>query len=122
MARFRLAQPARVDLAAILETSQERWGELGRRRYTSLLTAALRLVAADPESPLTRDRADLAPGVRSLHVKHASDHGAVHAPVHVLYFRIARPGMLEILRVLHERVEPSVPLHARRAKRRPGRR
>lgn len=31
----------------------------------------------------------------------------VKRPVHVLYYRIVAPGLIEIVRVLHERMEPS---------------
>jgi hypothetical protein len=64
MARNRLAGLAAVDLAHILATSEERWGTDGRRRYATIL-AAMRNVAAEPQGPTTRERADLLPGIRS---------------------------------------------------------
>lgn len=110
MARFRFSRPAEADLARILATSEERWGSEGRGRYAALLAAAMRKVAAEPKGPLTRDRHKLFPGVRSFHVRHArSDdpEAMVRRPVHVLYYRIVRPGLIEIVRVLHERMESS---------------
>ena len=110
MARFRLSRLAEADLAHILATSAQRWGTDGRRRYAAILAAAMRKVAADPEGPATRDRTELSPGVRSLHVHHArgDDRKAkVRRPVHILFFRAAAPEMIEIVRVLHERMEPS---------------
>jgi len=110
MARFRLAQPAQNDLANILATSAERWGTEGRRRYASLLAAAMRVVAANPEGPLTQARNELSPGLRSLHLRHARvtpPQAKVKKPVHVLYYRAIQPGLIEIVRVLHERMEPS---------------
>ena len=110
MARFRLSSLARTDLARILAVSEERWGPEGRRHYAALLTAAMRKVAAQPDGATTRDRAELSRGVRSLHLRHArvGDGGArVRRPVHVLFYRVVRPGLVEIVRVLHERMEPS---------------
>lgn len=110
MARWRFSQPAEADLANILATSRARWGIDGRRRYASLVTAAIRLVAADPEGPATRNRTDLLAGARSLHLRHAraaAPQPTTQQPVHVLYFRVSRPGLIEIVRVLHERMEPS---------------
>ena len=110
MARFLLAQPAQSDIANILATSSERWGTEGRRRYATLLAAAMRIVAANPEGPLTRARNELSPGVRSFHLRHArgdAPQAAVKKPVHVLYYRAIQPGVIEIVRVLHERMEPS---------------
>jgi toxin ParE1/3/4 len=110
MARFRLARPAQIDLANILSVSAGRWGAEGRQRYAAVLATAMRQVAADPDGPLTRKRLDLRSGIRSFHIRYArrSAEGAkVRKPVHVLYYRVAEEGVIEIVRVLHERMEPS---------------
>ena len=110
MARWRLSPLADADLASILSISEANWGADGRRRYAALLMAAMRLVAVDSTGPTTRDRADLRAGIRSLHLRHvraAAPHAAVRRPVHVVYFRMSRPGLIEIVRVLHERMEPT---------------
>lgn len=110
MARFRLADPAQVDLANILSISAERWGADGRRRYAAVLAAAMQQVAAEPDGPLSRKRPELRSGIRSFHVRHArvpAEAAKVRHPVHVLYYRIDREGVIEIVRVLHERMEPT---------------
>lgn len=115
MARFRLSSLARTDLAQILAVSAERWGLEGRRRYAALLAAAMRKAAAHPDGMATRDRADLSRGVRSLHLRHvrSGDGERVKQPVHVLFYRVVRRDLVEIVRVLHERMEPSRHLGAR---------
>jgi toxin ParE1/3/4 len=110
MARFRLARPAQNDLANILATSAERWGIEGRQRYAAVLVAAMRQVAAEPEGPLTKKRPELRSGLRSFHIRYARSTPAtagVRRPVHVIYYRVAREGVIEIVRVLHEKMEPS---------------
>jgi toxin ParE1/3/4 len=110
MARFRLARPAQLDLASILSTSARRWDPEGRDRYAAMLVAAMRYVAAEPEGTLTRTRSDLRAGIRSFHVRHArrsAEDARVRRPVHVLHYRVAEKGAIEIVRVLHERMEPS---------------
>ena len=110
MSRFRLARPAQIDLANILATSAERWGTDGRQRYAAVLADAMRQVAAEPNGPLSKKRHDLRTGVRSFHVRYArrSAEGAkVRRPVHVLYYRVAQDGVIEIVRVLHEKMDPS---------------
>ena len=50
------------------------------------------------------------PGLRSLHLRQAGESGRdirVRRPVHILYFRVIRPGLVEIVRILHERMEPN---------------
>ncbi|WP_429032416.1 type II toxin-antitoxin system RelE/ParE family toxin [Bradyrhizobium sp. I1.14.4] len=110
MARFRLSSLARSDLAQILTVSAERWGLEGKRRYATLLSAAMRKVAAQPDGAATQDRGELSRGVRTFHLRHARAGGGetrVRQPVHVLFYRVVRPGVVEIVRVLHERMEPS---------------
>jgi toxin ParE1/3/4 len=109
MGRFRLSSEARVDLASILATSLERWGREGERRYAATLSAAMRQVADNPTDRASRDRADLWSGVRSFHICYTRvDRPAarVKGPVHILYYRVIHQGMIEIIRVLHERMEP----------------
>jgi toxin ParE1/3/4 len=110
MARFRLARPAQLDLADILATSAERWGDQSRRRYAAVLADAMRQVAVEPDGPFTRKRPDLRSGIRSLHVRYArrsAESARVRRPVRILYYRIAQEGVIEIVRVLHERMDPN---------------
>jgi toxin ParE1/3/4 len=115
MARFLISRLAREDLSSVLAISAERWGNEGRHRYAALIAAAIRKVAAEPEGPLVRSRDELHRGVRSFHLRHAraaNPTERVMAPVHVLYFRIVQRDLIEIVRVLHERMEPSRHLDA----------
>lgn len=110
MARYRLSDPAKADVAAILRRSEELHGKDARSRYRACLTAAMRRVAADPEGRSTVDRSDLDPGMRSFHIRHSREESreeTVANPVHVIFYRLAQPGLVEIVRVLHDRMEPS---------------
>ncbi len=109
MARLRLSRPAASDIAEILETSEAAWGADARRRYEALIGAALRTIRTDPLGALTRDRSAVIPGLRSLHLRHVRDQmqERVAAPVHFIWFRIAGGDVVEVIRVLHERMEPS---------------
>jgi toxin ParE1/3/4 len=110
MARFRLSGPARIDVAHILATSAERWGTDTRRRYAITLVSAMRKVAADPLGPTTRERNNLQPGIRSFHIRYARSGETderVSRPVHILYYRVIAPELIEIVRVLHDRMDPA---------------
>src|SRR3546814_2280695 len=81
-----------------------------RRRYRGLLTAALRRVAAGPQGAATLDRSDISIGLRSLHIRHSrseSREARVGEPVHVIFYRTLKLGVVEVVRVLHDRMEPS---------------
>src|SRR5690349_7772110 len=112
MAGFRISRPARADLERILEISLERWGDAGQMRYRALLEAALHAIASDPEGPVTRDRGLLGAGLRSLHVRHARHARGVHDPVHVIYYRWKGSSSVEVVRILHERMDPTAHLDA----------
>ncbi|MBA3396225.1 MAG: type II toxin-antitoxin system RelE/ParE family toxin [Deltaproteobacteria bacterium] len=105
MARYRISAQAKGDLSRIFETSLERWGVAAMTRYRALLTKAIRRAAAEPELPASRARAELRAGIRSLHVRCAQGVGDVRAPVHVVYYRVVRLGWIEVVRVLHERMD-----------------
>jgi toxin ParE1/3/4 len=110
VARYRLSAPAKADIATILRTSEARHGPQARIRYRGLLAAAMRRVAADPEGVPTASRVEFGPGIRSLHIRHCrgeSREAPVANPVHVLFYRALEPGLVEIVRVLHERMQPS---------------
>jgi toxin ParE1/3/4 len=109
LARYRLSEPARTDIADLLATSEAMHGTEARIRYRALLTAALRRIAVEPQGVLTQDRGDLAPRVRSFHIRHSrndSREKPVAQPVHVVFYRAAEPGLVEVVRVLHDRMEP----------------
>jgi toxin ParE1/3/4 len=53
---------------------------------------------------------DIAPGMRSLHLRLVAvddPRARVSRPVHILFYRTIRLGLVEIVRVLHERMEPT---------------
>jgi toxin ParE1/3/4 len=111
MARYRLSEPAKADIAAILRRSEELYGREARIRYRACLTAAIRRVAADPEGRSTVDRPELDPGIRSFHVRHSRNESRetpVASPAHVVFYRPVNPGLVEIVRVLHDRMEPQL--------------
>ena len=92
-------------------------------RHVTLLDAAFQAIAANPGGPTTRDRNDLLPGIRTFHLRHARYRGAkVRDAVHIVFYREAEDAPVEIVRVLHERMDPTLHLHLppRRAPRRRG--
>lgn len=109
MARYRLSAPAKADIVAVLRTSEAMHGAEARTRYRGLLTAAMRRVAACPEGRSAIDCGTLFEGMRSFHIRRSRDESRearVAEPVHVIFYRLAEPGVVEIVRVLHERMEP----------------
>ena len=109
MLRYRLSHAAQIDVINILAWTHEQFGEAARRRYESLIVAALRDVATQPERPGSITRPELGAGVRSWHLRLSRDHvvtGAepVRRPRHFLVYR-PEPALLVVGRVLHDAME-----------------
>lgn len=110
MARYRLSDLAKADVAAILRRSETLHGREARVRYRACLAAAMRRVAAEPQGISTANRDELFAGVRSFHIRHSRDESReapVANPAHVIFYRAVQPGLIEVVRILHDRMEPS---------------
>jgi len=106
---YRLAQPARRDIAKILSKSRADHGDEAERRYRALLLVAFKRIAADPKGISTIGREQVVPGLRSFHIRHSrneSPEAPVARAVHLIVYRIDEVGRVVILRVLHERMDP----------------
>lgn len=109
MVRIRLSDAAQADIVDILVWTQEQFGAAARTRYESLIVAALRDVATQPDRPGSIERQELGAGVRSWHLRLSRDHantsaGAVRRPRHFLIYRV-EPELLVVGRVLHDAME-----------------
>ncbi|MFV3129140.1 type II toxin-antitoxin system RelE/ParE family toxin [Niveispirillum sp. KHB5.9] len=109
MARYRLAPAVRSDVVEILAHSEINFGSEARRRYRALLEAAFALVADRPQRLGAIARPDLGNGYMAFHLRHCPKRtvatGRVLRPRHMLFYRIVGPGFVDILRVLHDRME-----------------
>jgi plasmid stabilization system protein ParE len=87
-----------------------RWGVAGGRRYEALLAAAIRQLAFAPEGPGTRQRTDLPRDLRSFHLRHTwiASLDQVRAPVHVIYHRVPKADLIEVVAVLYDRMDPTL--------------
>ena len=110
MLRYRLSDAAQGDVMDILAWTHQQFGEPARLRYESLIVAALRDVATQPDRPGSIARPELGAGVRSWHLRLGRDHvgqGAqvVRQPRHFLVYRFQQPALLVVGRVLHDAME-----------------
>ena len=96
----RLTAAADRDLDDALWASIQSFGATQARLYEALILDALGDLGAGPSTPRSRVRDDIAPGHRSLHVARRGRHGS-----HVLVYRVGRPGVIEVVRILHERMD-----------------
>jgi toxin ParE1/3/4 len=109
MLRYRLSDTAQVDVINILAWTHEQFGEAARQRYESLIVAALRDVATQPDRSGSIARPELGAGVRSWHLRLSRHHvgtgaAVVRRPRHFLVYRV-EPALLVVGRVLHDAME-----------------
>lgn len=109
MLRYRISNIAQADVINILTWTHEQFGEAARLRYETLIVAALRDVATQPDRPGSIARPELGAGVRSWHLRLSRNHvataaGVVRRPRHFLVYRL-EPALLVVGRVLHDAME-----------------
>lgn len=93
MNTYRLTPAAQRDLSSIWDYTTDRWGPRQAETYVVELRAAIERLAADPERGRTCD--DLRAGYRRYGI------GS-----HVLFY-VARPDGVDIIRILHQRMDPT---------------
>jgi toxin ParE1/3/4 len=100
-----LADPAKRDLAEVMEWSVREFGERAALRYDALIRQALKDIAADPERAGSKERPELMiKGARTYHLQFSRTRvrGArVRKPRHFLLYRWAG-GAVELARILHD--------------------
>ncbi|MFZ2649701.1 MAG: type II toxin-antitoxin system RelE/ParE family toxin [Burkholderiaceae bacterium] len=104
-----MSDAAQADVIDILAWTQAQFGEAARLRYESLIVAAFRDVATQPDRPGSIERPELGAGVRTWHLRLSRDHvgtgaGVVRRPRHFLIYRL-EPALLVVGRVLHDAME-----------------
>lgn len=92
MAHFHLTQAAKADLKAIGRHTEQRWGRTQRNHYLTMLDRCFQELAAEPLRG--RDCSDIRDGYRQY-----------HAGRHVIFYRQLGTDRIEIVRVLHDRMD-----------------
>ncbi len=92
MTKFILTKRAMADLVDIGRYTQERWGHEQRNKYLSMLDSCFQQLAESPTKG--RDCSDIRHGYRKINV------GS-----HVVFYRQKRNDEIEIVRVLHGRMD-----------------
>ena len=105
-----IAPKARGDIAGILAWTEENFGPQTSRRYAVLIATAVEQVGANPELAGSGPRPEIADNCRTYHLFFSRKlagraAGRIHRPRHFLLYRVTKPGIVEISRVLHDSME-----------------
>jgi toxin ParE1/3/4 len=99
--RVRLGAVAELDFANILKWTTETFGSRQARIYRDTLMRAIGDLADGPNVPGSKARDDILPGVRTLHARRHGRRGR-----HFLLYRVVEGGIIDIGRILHDRMDP----------------
>lgn len=98
--RIRLGAAAEVDFANILKWTAENFGAQQSRVYRDTLVQAIGELANGPDVVGSKARDEIMQGLRTLHVARRGRRGS-----HLLMYRVTTPRMIEIVRILHDRMD-----------------
>ena len=93
MTRFRLTPAARRDLSSIWDFTQETWDVRQAETYVTEIRAAIERIAADPERGRACD--DIRTGYRRYAI------GS-----HLLFY-VGNGDGVDVIRILHQRMDPT---------------
>ncbi len=93
MTNYRLTPAAQVDLSSIWDYSRDHWGTEQAEAYIAEIRAAVERIAEDPRRGRPCD--EIREGYRRYRT---GSH---------LVFYVPRPDGVDVIRVLHERMDPS---------------
>jgi toxin ParE1/3/4 len=102
MTKLVISASARRDIAGALQHSGKRWGEKQRRHYRLLIENSLGALLESPEPPASRARDEIRPGIRTFHIARRGQPAR-----HLLVYRVAPDGSIQIIRLLHDAMELS---------------
>ncbi len=106
--RYRLTVDADADIAQILRTTAQLFGERQVRESARIIALGIERIAENPQRAASVDAGWIREGVRLYHLEHAAERR--RGAAHVLFYNIAEAveeeDELVVLRVLHERMQP----------------
>ena len=92
MSRYLLSPAAQADLEQIWDYTNDRWGIYQAEEYLRGLQRAIERAAANPR--IGRPCDEIRPGYRRL-----------AAGSHLLFYRVTAEGIVDVVRVLHQRMD-----------------
>jgi toxin ParE1/3/4 len=98
--RLRLADQAERDLQAIANWTTENFGLRQAEVYLETVTQAIEALHNGPDIPGARERSEIGPGIRTVHVSRRGRKGR-----HFVIFRVADEMTIDIVRVLHDSMD-----------------
>lgn len=98
--RVQISAEALNDFRLIVTYSADKFGGIQAAAYSGLLGEVLASLEQGPDVPGSVARDEILPDLRSLHVPRKGRKGS-----HFILYRAAVPGVIEVLRLLHDAMD-----------------
>ena len=96
----RLGSDAELDFANIIKWTTENFGARQSRVYQKTLVQTIGELAEGPDVAGSKARDEIMPGLRTVHIARHGRRGS-----HFLMYRVAPKATIEIVRILHDRMD-----------------
>jgi len=90
--KYKISSKARLDLIGIWEFTSENWSVQQADRYYQIIIDKITGICSNPD--IGKKYNDLRKGYHGVLVKS-----------HIIFYRIAEPNSIEIIRILHQRMD-----------------
>ena len=95
-----LAQQAELDLFEVSKWTAQNFGAQQAEYYAETVSLAIDALNHGPEILGSKDRDEIGPGIRTLHVARNGRKGR-----HFVVFRVSGEDVLDVLRLLHDSMD-----------------
>ncbi|MDI9349255.1 MAG: type II toxin-antitoxin system RelE/ParE family toxin [Candidatus Symbiobacter sp.] len=99
---------ARKDLAGIHNRTKQIWGKDAANRYSDLIDLGLKNLQNNPNQMGVRIEKEIKLNLYSYPLRNVNQKplaGKVKSPRHVIYYQISEPNVIQILRILHDKMD-----------------
>jgi toxin ParE1/3/4 len=98
--KVRQTLDARRDRAEIVRWTIKRFGARQAETCTETIALAMAALRCGPDTPGAKQRNDLGPGIRTMHVARNGRKGR-----HFIVFRVGGDRIIDVLRLLHDSMD-----------------
>ena len=96
----RLGRRAEQDYREILGWTERSFGAAQAQSYAQTISLAVQALAAGPDTPGSKLREEIGPGIRTLHIARNGRKGR-----HFVVYRVGGDRTIDVIRLLHESMD-----------------
>ena len=109
---LRQTKPSSKDIDDIWDYTARTYDIEQANAYMGLLDQAFRDIEKDPDGPTSQEHPELGPRVRSYRIELSKERSGadIKSPRHIVFYTLEYEAEIVVLRVLHDRMDPTLHL------------